>query len=526
MDKNFDEAYKFYINQTGENITKEEFAHAIETLKNKEPIQNAQEKSESELGSVAGGKNELKRASALMSALAIMSPYCTDYKELSQIGTSGERFQIVSSVRAEGVDTANETSDLKNYILEAKISKVEEEIAEIIKKYVGTNKYLHVSSMNEISSARKFGAKNKTLTEVEKKIDKAVKDGDLPARSFTAKEICNLKRQLDRGRKVLSVNRSRRRYACNPKYTVMEYDCGAINLQDEASDEAIVQIASSFAALESMSPSFSPVKYWFADKTQGPMACLQSVAACKHRESAALFGKLPDAIRNIVEGFQVEMKSGPFKLFKKKVKITEKYKNLYKWGYLDLNKIGEDNLEDLRSFADYLIKNKENLGITTHWVRCEKTGKKQLQVFCAAPSFQYGGYIDWDDETDPRMPIFKEVCENLVEQQYRAIAQIAAIRSTLTRKQEELHIYQVGQGAFYNPKSVMLHALRALQEELEGYDVRVFLHDGYRSRCSRWGAITAEVQRQELEKLKNESQAEVGSSKLENLKSELPTKNN
>ena len=71
----------------------------------------------------------------------------------------------------------------------------------------------------------------------------------------------------------------------------------------------------------------------------------------------------------------------------------------------------------------------------------------------------------------------EKICTVLVEAQYRAIAQIAAMRSLRTKGERvNLHLTLVGQGAFNNPQSVLKSALKAVYETVSYFDVDVFIH--------------------------------------------------
>ena len=56
------------------------------------------------------------------------------------------------------------------------------------------------------------------------------------------------------------------------------------------------------------------------------------------------------------------------------------------------------------------------------------------------------------------------ICKMLVTAQYRAVAQIAAMRSVTTSESVSLHLTLVGQGAFNNPENVMKEALGRLKK--------------------------------------------------------------
>lgn len=465
MRKDIKKAYKFYIEKTGKNITIEEFLNRINTLS---PVKENPDKKDV-MDNVSGGKINMKSDTAtLIAALTIIMPNSIVESPSEYRNFLG--FSSFSSVMAKEY-IESENKEIADYISNGKISESEEKISEIIREYI--NQGLDIPEvLDKVSSYRYPDMQN--LTEVEKTLDRAVRHGDLPIKSFTAKELDALKSKC-----IPKGNYS-------PTYVFVENDCDAIELQFYSKDGAIVQIASQFNALESVSPYFSPVKSWFSDKTQGPMASLQSISACKHRESAVLLGNLPDAIKDIVDSCSVKKRYGFLNLFKKNIPITEKYRNLYMGGYLNLYEIKEDNLEDLTTFAKHINQNKGNLKINSQWVRCEKTGHKQLQVFCAGPSFQGSSSISWNDNGNKRISAMKNICIDLVVEQYKAIAQISAIKSVLNGKQEELHLYMVGQGAFRNPPETMYSAIKAVSKELKGYDVKVYLHGGYLKSNNKW----------------------------------------
>lgn len=219
------------------------------------------------------------------------------------------------------------------------------------------------------------------------------------------------------------------------------------------------------------------------------MACLQALAATKHRESAAIQGKLPDMIKDVLNNCTVSSGKSDG-LVKNNLKITEKYPNLYRNGYFSPSTVGKESLFDLQTLSIYMKKNIGKLGFNSQWVKCEGSGKKQLQVFNAAPSFQGDrSWLKWDDKSDPRIIIYKEICKDLVIEQYRGIAQVAAIKSCESGKQEELHIYQIGQGAFYNPPEIMKSVFKVIRDELEGFNVKVYLHQGNSNTSNDWKSI-------------------------------------
>ena len=307
----------------------------------------------------------------------------------------------------------------------------------------------HISEWPVVSSYRNLN--NSKPTEFEKELDKAVDNGDLPIKQFTLSQIDELYKQKTN-------NYQSDKNAVFKKMGNID----SLGLYKYTQDGAVVQVASQFNALESRGNYFSPVKNWIGDGTQGPRCSLQDVIATKHRESAYLKGKLPDAIKGILESCQINGE-----------KINEKHK-IYSHGYLELDKIGEKSINDLKTLTNHIKQNIGNLGLNAQWVTCED-GKKQFQLFLAAPSFQ-GHRIDWK-KNDERTKCFKEICKTLVVAQYKASAQIAVIKSINQNKQIELHVTRVGQSAFGNPKEIMTECLDTIYDTVKNHDVKVIFHD-------------------------------------------------
>ncbi len=309
------------------------------------------------------------------------------------------------------------------------------------------------------------------MTDVKETLRSAVRSGNLPISAVSASEVQSTARALGKNPSL------------KPTYTVVGPEktpggtgMDALKLHEHfKEDGGVVQVASQFNALESMTTDVAPVEDWIHDHTQGPRASLQSVSAAQHRKVAHEEGKLPDAVQGMLSECKVDDNG-------KQVGILEKYPNLYKNGYLQLSEIKD--LRHLQALQTYIRGNIGKLQILPQWVQCDGTNTKQLQVFCAAPSFQ-GEHIDWSS-TDPRTRALASICEDLVVAQYRATAQLAAIRSKQTGKPVPLHLTQVGQGAFNNPKVVMERAMQAVSEELDGTDVQVYLHAWNQSGQSSW----------------------------------------
>lgn len=345
----------------------------------------------------------------------------------------------------------NETvTSLINFLTEAKISKAQEKAFEITTKLAQKNPD-HTIISQKVSSDRYY--EDELPTKLENILDEEVKSGDLPIQNFTIRDMENAK------------NSMKTKSDKDVKFVIYpNFDAINLHYKDECEDGSIVNLASQFNALESPSNLPTAVKYWHYDRTQGPYCALQSVAGTKHREAAHLQGRLTDAINDMLKNCKT--KDG--------ISITEQYPNLYKGGYLNLMEI--KNLDDMKSFCDFL-ENEDNLKdikVLMQWVKCEGTEKKQLQFFTAAPSFQSCSSRIWESNSEI-MNLRKKVCIKLVEVQYKAMAQAAAIMSAKSGKNIKLHVCMVGHGVFNNPNETVYAALKSLKEELTGTDTTVFL---------------------------------------------------
>lgn len=469
MKENLEKAYQFFISETGEMMSKEKFKRLVSRYMSLEEI------SENDLKNVACGLKSESFTSSFLVALSMISPAVT-------VEDINCRWVVGSNENINRIVHHEEKNYIVKYFTEPKISEAQLKVFNIISKFLQGefSEWEHVSTLSAISSYRCPGVSREDPTEVEQILDRAVKENDLPIYSFTLEEIRGAKEKYTPDTKA------------HPEY-IIDIGNDVLNLHKIASDGAIVQVASRYNALESVDSNFSPVKEWFCDKTQGQMASLQAVSATKHRESAALQGRVPDAIQRLLDGCMVTTAKF-FGAIKTKTKITHKYPKLYENGYFSPTIIEKENLSDLKYLSDYIKQNKSKLGFNSQWVKCEGSDKKQLQVFSAAPSFQgTSSWLNWESIDDSRIPIYKEICKDLVVEQYRAIAHVAAIKAAESGRQEELHLYQVGQGAFYNTFETMPLALKSVQRELEGFNVKVILHQSCNGRERHWKDIMSNI---------------------------------
>lgn len=230
-----------------------------------------------------------------------------------------------------------------------------------------------------------------------------------------------------------------------PTFTVVK-GMGANYLHDyPLGQNCILQLASQFNFLESPGPFIIDVSDYVNDRTRGPQASVEAAAASLQRTAAVTSGKLPHALTNILP----------------------EEATYYGAGYLQLMSLDEAKLEDLYHVIEKKIP---QLIVLPQWVQCEESGAIQLQVFCAAPSYQGCFYAPTFDSWGGK------ICNLLVSAQYEAIAKLAVIQSVMRSQTVPLHLTLVGQGAFNNPPEVMKSAFEAVAQAVKGYNVHVYIH--------------------------------------------------
>lgn len=213
---------------------------------------------------------------------------------------------------------------------------------------------------------------------------------------------------------------------------------------------ALLQVASQFDFQEAPGPMDVSVGEYLGDRTQGPQAAIEAAAAALHRKAAKHAGTLDHALTTLLPP-----------------SLLTKYPNLYKDGYLNLNAVKNEN--DKKILLDHISRNIEQLRVLPQWVHCESSGAIQMQVFCAAPSFQGMGKPAEGSVED-------QICKKLVVAQYVATAQLAVIRARETGETVPLHLTMVGQGAFNNNPSVMKEAMEAVVDVIKGEKVALYVH--------------------------------------------------
>ena len=427
------------------------------------------EVNENELEEIAGGKGELKKGSAALIGSLMMlggtpgvsagSPNLGTTRDTGFIekwvkpALSDIYNKIFKNKKANEIVAENEEK-LLEFIKNPKISEAAEKAFEIsnktVKKVKGND---HMKAVDELSSYNTKSSEG-SKTEIEKIFYDACSNGDLPIGDYTLKNLNNIAQSFNKGANG------------EEKFYFYKY-LDALEIHNEEnifSDGDVVNLASQFNAMESPSNNYvAPVKSWPHDYTQGPRCALQSIEACKHREAAQLQGKLTDALKDLLNECVTE--NGE--------KMTEKYPSLYKNGYLEPQRITDN--KDLEQFRDFICneKNIEKMKLLSQWVKCEGSEKMQLQVFSAAPNF---GIKYWGSQLSYRDELLKECCMKLIEVQYKALAQVAAMRADISGKRVGLHVTMIGNGVFSNPKDTIRVALKALKENLAGHNVNVYLH--------------------------------------------------
>lgn len=401
--------------------------------------------SDKELEHVAGGGVKEQLTAGVLGISALVSPINTTN---AQTKASSNPLPLAQNTI---VSQRQENLSIVKYLIEQRISDAQEKAFKITNDLTKKG-YNNLEISYNLSSNRYFTF-NPTPLEIQ--LDKDVKNEDLPLPNFTVENMQKAKNNVvpNNTKNVEFVN-------------ALNINALELNKLEECQDGDIVNLASQFNALESVSNEPTAVKYWYLDRTQGPYCALQSVAATKHREAAHLQNKLTDGLKEALSHCKIDGKP-----------ITEKYPELYKNGYLEMMEI--TNEQDMEQFLEF-VENEKSLAkymkVLMQWVKCEGTEKKQLQFFTAAPSFQ--GYSNkiWSDNSRI-MNLRRKACIKLVEIQYRAMAQAAAIISSENGKNVRLHITMVGHGVFNNPPETVPAALKALKEELQGVDATVFLHN-------------------------------------------------
>ena len=212
----------------------------------------------------------------------------------------------------------------------------------------------------------------------------------------------------------------------------------------------VLQVAGQFNFLTSQQPERTPIPGYLDDDTQGSRASLNFLSLLLVRDY--LFGK-PEVQRSLQPLF------------------AHLPSDAYSWGHLKPAAIPEGQRPE---FIKHLQENIGSLNIFAEWSdRPEFGGEDEslLQVFTAAPSFQAEGV------SEPSGFEY-QVSDLLVPVQYRAVAQLAVVKSLGLHGRLPLHLTLVGQGGLNNPESVMMKAFQAVFDVAKSYPIDVFVHAG------------------------------------------------
>lgn len=224
-------------------------------------------------------------------------------------------------------------------------------------------------------------------------------------------------------------------------YIVSGVNAGALHYHFTGRGNFIIQVASQFNYLES--PVYGlivPVSQYTQDYSQGPIISAEAVIESIQRKinymTQKLGSMLPD-FRDVIHN-----------------------------GYMKLYDINQDKLEEL-------YKRKIELNMLAQRVICESSDAEQIQIFCAAPSFQdYYGEVEYDS-------LVGKLCSDILVPQYQACYDVA--RKVSERNPDSpvyLHLTQVGQGAFRNPKEIMLDCIYGILGRLnsKNSNITIFIH--------------------------------------------------
>jgi hypothetical protein len=225
-------------------------------------------------------------------------------------------------------------------------------------------------------------------------------------------------------------------------HIVQGVDALILSSSDKYAENSIIQVASQFNFLESKTENYTGIEKYIEDQTQGPRASLGSLAALMIRDFY----------------FRDKDNNADFFIF------SGCYSGGYFMPYL------KNKTEQNRIYRA-LKTNIGNLRILAQWGIPYKGRPPLLQIFTAAPSYQ-------DSRTPDPGSVGEKICQLLVEAQYRAVAQIAVMRSLVLGGRVNLHLTLVGQGAFNNPETVLKSALKAVHKTVACYNVDVYIH-GY-----------------------------------------------
>ena len=210
----------------------------------------------------------------------------------------------------------------------------------------------------------------------------------------------------------------------------------------KATSGGIVQVASQFNALESMSKERAALSIYPFDPTQGPRAVMPCANALFQRDTIMHYDAFEDVMPD---------------------EATRK--RFVQGGYVTWNK-------DPAEFQAQLGANNENvqkLRILSMWTKPELADTEVLQCYtAAAPTSAYGNSGNKKQQD--------EIAEALVVEQYTAIAKMAVIRARETGQTVPLHLTFVGGGAFENDPKILQKAFKEVENILQNENVELYIH--------------------------------------------------
>lgn len=234
-----------------------------------------------------------------------------------------------------------------------------------------------------------------------------------------------------------------------PKFTIVTgLDALLLPLTPMAKN-SIIQVASQFNGLEGTHPNqHSSLQSYPSDQTQGPRVVMPCAHALLKRESMYAINQ-------------------PFNTFLSSMSEEQRQQFGLKHGYLQW---GNDPSTLLRSMNDGSFVS--NMLIMPMWCKPELISDSDhfvVQVPTAAPPVNAYG------NTGPTA-VQQTIAKILVKAQYRVLAKLAAIKSSVTGQRVALHLTFLGQGVFNNPPKVFIDSIQEVVEILDGHNVHVFLH--------------------------------------------------
>lgn len=347
---------------------------------------------------------------------------------------------ITDVIRDDEDESMKKPSGLVSYIKEPSIPKEVEAIANIgLSRYQKDEVGLKSARINGLDGGGRQGDWIfSTFNKSEDDIINDFKNLDAPL-YFSVKEIFDAYQEIVKKHPSVS-------HEPMAKFTLVKGLQVSYLHEYPLAKESFVQLASQYNYLESPGAHIVSVTNYLQDQTQGPLGSIEAAAAALHRTASVESKKLPHALLKV---------------------LPSSHQNYYRHGYLMLYNLSEIELGPL---YEHIEANIANLYILPQWVINEPSGTKMFQVFSAAPSYQ--------GSARPTINSFGgKISLLLLTAQYKAIAELAVIRSLLRNAPVNVHFTRVGGGVFNNPIEVLASAFKAVAEVVIKYpQVNIFIH--------------------------------------------------